>query len=198
MEEDKSFSDALLIVTSAIYVAVLAAAFAGLMAESPTIGKAIYLWLKDFGSVIAGLPVIVAVVVAKQQLDASRVQHEAGTKLQFRDELEGIETAREVALRHKSLTPTVRILISGPVKISSSDIAAVLKCKSPHVIDAFETLRSVVNDGAPYPYPTTGLLASIRKSLPHFGGDAGMAANDVLKAVDDRKKFLRQFLPNLL
>lgn len=168
------------------------------MTSKATTGEAVYTWLKDFGSVIAGLPVIVAVVVAKQQLDAGRIQHEAATKLQFKDELEGLETAREVALRHKSLRPMIKIILTGPVKIINSDISAVSKCKSPHVIDAFEILRSVVNDGAKYPSPSGGLVGSIYKAFPTMGGDEAMAANDVLKAVEDRKKFLRQFLPSLI
>jgi uncharacterized membrane protein (DUF485 family) len=71
MKEEESFSNALTIVTSAIYVVILTAAFAGLMVTRTTTGEAVYTWVKDFGSIIAGLPVIVAVVVAKQQLDAS-------------------------------------------------------------------------------------------------------------------------------
>ncbi|MBP2614788.1 hypothetical protein [Agrobacterium pusense] len=198
MKEEESFSNALTIVTSAIYVAVVAATFAGLMVTEPTTGKAVLSWIRDFGAIIAGLPVIIAVVVAKQQLDASRTQHEATTRLQFRDELEGLQTALEVALRHKNIVSLSLVALLGPPKIRDSDRLSVSNCKSPHVIESFDLLKSIVNDGAKYPAPTGGFMATIVRMFPYYGGDASRAANDVISAVKDRKEFLRQFMPNLV
>ncbi len=191
MEEEQSFSNALTIVTSAIYVAVVAATFAGLMVAQPTTGEAVLSWLKDFGAIIAGLPVIIAVVVA-------RTQHEATTRLQFREELEGLQTALEVALRHKNIVAVSLVALIGPPKIKDSDRLSVSNCKSPHVIESFDLLKSIVNDGAKYPAPTGGFMAAIVRMFPSYGGDAARAANDVINAVKDRKEFLRQFLPNLV
>ncbi|WP_174020438.1 hypothetical protein G6L89_007480 [Agrobacterium fabrum] len=197
MEEEESFSNALLIATSAIYIAVVAATFAGLMVTMPTTGEAVLSWIEDFGSIIAGLPVIIAVVVAKQQLEASRTQHEATTRLQFRDELEGLQTALEVARRHKNIAALSLVPFLGPKKIRDSDRLSVSNCKSPHVIESFELLKSIVNDGAKYPAPTGGFMAMLFLRFPNYGGDAAKAANDVINAVKDRKEFLRQFLPTL-
>lgn len=197
MKEEESFSNALTIVTSAIYVVILAAAFAGLMVTRTTTGEAVYTWVKDFGSIIAGLPVIVAVVVAKQQLDASRIQHEAAIKLQFKDELEGLQMAAEVASSLRTPKVLRSFLFTSRKKITDSEVESVAKSGSPEVIKAFADLKAVVNDGAKLARPKNLATFMTGDSGP-FDDDETVAAKAVLSAVGNRKKFLRQFLPSLV
>lgn len=81
-KENDELSSAVLMVAVAVYVALTAMLFAGMVAAKPSIASAISTWAKDYGAIIAGVPVLVAVWVAKQQLDANRRQHVADRKHQ--------------------------------------------------------------------------------------------------------------------
>ncbi len=194
---DASLSNALLLITVAVYVAVLAALFAGMAATKPTAAQAVMDWAKDYGSIIAGLPVIVALFIAKDQLDASRLQHEAATKLEFKDELYGLQIATEVASSYR--TPKIfRLYLYSPrKKISDGAVESVAKSGSPEVIQAFSNLEAVVNDGATFS-KEKNFASFMTGDTQFFDDDETLAAKAVLSAVKDRKEFLRQFLPNLV
>lgn len=194
---DAHLSTALLLLTTAIYAGVLAALFAGMAVSKPTITQALMDWAKDYGSLIAGLPVIVAIFVAKQQLDAARTQHEATIKLEFRDDLEGLQVASEVALTFRAPRFMSSFIFPKKRTIKQSEIDAVAKCSSPAVIAAFADLKAVVNDGAKL-VREPDLFSFMFPDGSVFDDDQSNAARAVLKAVEDRKKFLRQFLPNLV
>lgn len=87
-KENEQFSSAILYVATAVYVGVCAMVFGALYAKLPSLGEAFLEMMKDYGTVLAGIPVLVAVVVAKQQLDANRRQHVATIKLKFKEERE--------------------------------------------------------------------------------------------------------------
>lgn len=70
-----------------LYIAILCMSFAGLAVTKPTVGAAFLDFTKDYGSLLAGIPVLIAVLVAKQQLDANRRQHVATIKRSFQKEL---------------------------------------------------------------------------------------------------------------
>lgn len=53
---------AILCVGSAVYIAVCVMAFGGLMISSPTVGMTLLDFAKDYGTILAGIPVLVAVV----------------------------------------------------------------------------------------------------------------------------------------
>lgn len=85
------FSNVILAIAVVLYLAITAASFGGVVASNPTAGAAALNWMKDYGAIIAGIPVFVAVLVAKQQLDASRRQHYTNTKLSFHHTIEVLE-----------------------------------------------------------------------------------------------------------
>ncbi|KAB2694078.1 hypothetical protein F9K79_20850 [Ochrobactrum sp. Kaboul] len=114
-KEDDSFAMSILCVGTAVYMAVCAMAFGGMLVISPSVGQAFLDFAKDYGALVAGIPVLIAVIVAKQQLDANRDQHRATIKLSFQAELDAlsdiaffaaeardstIETASKTALNH--------------------------------------------------------------------------------------------------
>lgn len=74
------------------------------------------------------------------------------------------------------------------------------KSKSPHIIDAFNLLAAIVNDGKKYPIEQSkrGALDGLVSGYHTAGDDKTKAARDVMRAVNERKDFLRQFMPDLL
>ncbi|WP_266018575.1 hypothetical protein [Brucella intermedia] len=93
-KENEQFSSAILYVATAVYVGVCAMVFGALYAKLPSFGDAFLAMMKDYGTIITGIPVLVAVVVAKQQLDASRRQHVATVKRSLKGQLDAIKTVR--------------------------------------------------------------------------------------------------------
>ncbi len=89
-KENDEFSSAVLLLAVVLYVTVGAAVFAALVVTKPDVGSAIAVGAKDYGAIIAGVPVLIAVWVAKQQLDANRRQHVANVKRSFQKELDAL------------------------------------------------------------------------------------------------------------
>jgi len=95
-KENEQFSSAILYVATAVYVGVCAMVFGALYAKMPSFGEAFLTLMKDYGTILAGIPVLVAVVVAKQQLDANRRQHVATIKRSFKDQIEALEALKRL------------------------------------------------------------------------------------------------------
>lgn len=55
-----------------LYIAILCMSFAGLAVTKPTVGAAFLDFTKDYGSLLAGIPVLIGVIIAVEQLKASR------------------------------------------------------------------------------------------------------------------------------
>ncbi|WP_266076551.1 hypothetical protein [Brucella intermedia] len=89
-KENEQFSSAVLYVATAVYVGVCAMVFGALYAKKQAFGDAFLLYMKDYGTILAGIPVLVAVVVAKQQLDAMRRQHVATVKRSLMERLDAL------------------------------------------------------------------------------------------------------------
>lgn len=96
-KENEQFSSSILYLATAMYVGVCAMVFGALYAKMPSLVEAFLLLMKDYGTVLAGIPVLVAVVVAKQQLDANRRQHVATVKRSFKDEIDALNTVHNFA-----------------------------------------------------------------------------------------------------
>lgn len=62
-----------------------------LYAKSPNFVDAFLKLMETYGTILAGIPVLIAVVVAKQQLDANRSQHVATIKRSLKKELDALE-----------------------------------------------------------------------------------------------------------
>lgn len=92
-KENEQFSSAILYVATAVFVGVCAMVFGALYAKLPSFGEAFLTLMKDYGTILAGIPVLVAVVVAKQQLDANRRQHVATVKRSFKEEIDVMSAA---------------------------------------------------------------------------------------------------------
>lgn len=99
-EEDGGFSLVVLALAVVLYIAVLSMTFAGMIATRPTVGAAFLKFTKDYGSLLAGIPVLIAVLVAKQQLDATRRQHVATVKRSFKDELDLLNGLKGMCKNH--------------------------------------------------------------------------------------------------
>ncbi|KAB2679753.1 hypothetical protein [Brucella pseudintermedia] len=96
-KENEQFSSAILYVATAVYVGVCAMVFGALYAKLPSFGDAFLEMMKDYGTIITGIPVLVAVVVAKQQLDANRKQHVATIKRSLKTELDALDILSDFA-----------------------------------------------------------------------------------------------------
>lgn len=86
-KENEQFSSSILYVATAVYVGVCAMVFGALYARHQSVGDAFLKLMADYGTILAGIPVLVAVVVAKQQLDAMRRQHVAAVKMGLLDRI---------------------------------------------------------------------------------------------------------------
>ncbi len=84
----------ILCVGTAVYMAVCAMAFGGMLVTRPSAGQAFLDFAKDYGAIFAGIPVLIAVIVAKQQLDASRNTHRLTMLHQTKDRRDALSTAR--------------------------------------------------------------------------------------------------------
>ncbi|MFC7067421.1 hypothetical protein [Brucella rhizosphaerae] len=87
-KENEQFSSSILYVATAVYVGVCAMVFGALYTRHQSFGDAFLKLMADYGTILAGIPVLVAVVVAKQQLDANRRQHVATIKRSVQKELD--------------------------------------------------------------------------------------------------------------
>lgn len=58
-----------------------------------------------YGTLLTGVPVLIAVLVARQQLDAARKQHVATIKRSFRSELDALKTMRNLTSLGVSWNP---------------------------------------------------------------------------------------------
>lgn len=94
-KENEQFSSAILYVATAVYVGVCAMVFGALYAKLPSVGETFLKLMESYGNILAGIPVLVAAVVAKQQLDAMRRQHVATIKRSFQKELDSL---REISV----------------------------------------------------------------------------------------------------
>jgi hypothetical protein len=110
--------------------------------------------------------------------------------------LEGLQTATEVASSFRTPKVFRSFIFSSRKKITDGEVESVSKSGSPEVVKAFADLKAVVNDGAKLARPKN-LATFISGVSQPFDDDETVAAKAVLSAVDNRKKFLRQFLPTL-
>ena len=71
--------------------------FGALYVKRPSFGDAFLVLMKDYGTILTGIPVLVAVVVAKQQLDANRRQHVATIKRSVQKELDALRAYEKLS-----------------------------------------------------------------------------------------------------
>jgi hypothetical protein len=136
--ENEEFANVVLLVAIVIYIFIAAALYAGLAVKEPDLGAALGTWAKEYGSIIAGIPVLVAVLVAKQQLDEHRRQHVANIRRLYQRELEALFGVLSYS-RH---------IIDSEKRVSA-------------LIDAVE-----LYDHLPYPYMDAETPKRWRKVLP--------------------------------
>ncbi|WP_374833961.1 hypothetical protein [Paenochrobactrum pullorum] len=97
-EQEEDISWLFLWGAAILYITVICMTFAGLVALDEH-GKSVVViftaFVKDYGSLLAGIPVLIAVLVAKQQLDANRRQHVAQIRRSFQKELDALTLVKE-------------------------------------------------------------------------------------------------------
>lgn len=96
-KENEQFSSSILYVATTVYVGVCAMVFGALYARQQSFGDAFLKLMADYGTILAGIPVLVAIVVAKQQLDAMRRQHIANVKRSLKAEIDALANIRGYA-----------------------------------------------------------------------------------------------------
>lgn len=90
MFDNEKIWTAALYVLAVSYAAYCSFIFGSLLASEPDTLGALLKFASTYGTMIAGVPVLVAVVVAKQQMDANRRQHVATIKRSFQEELDAL------------------------------------------------------------------------------------------------------------
>lgn len=179
-----------------LYIAVLCMCFAGLAVTRPTVGTAFLDFTKDYGSLLAGIPVLIAVLVAKQQLDANRRQHVAQIKRSLKNELDAFEemeahfSVLADLTKKDALTLGVNHIRRGFDPMLEND--EMFKKWSMYASSSLMELMKTTNK--------TFLDAEcdFRKSGPSSTNDAmfnyaGLGAGMVLNFVHERQKQLSQY-----
>lgn len=96
--KEDDLSSTVLLVVVVLYVAIVAASFAGMLVTHPHDFLPMMDWAERYGAIIAGVPVLIAVWVAKQQLEANRRQHEATIKRSYHKELDALARIDDFAM----------------------------------------------------------------------------------------------------
>lgn len=200
-EDDGGFSKVIVALATIFYIVIICMSFAGLAAtKTGTNSISVFTtFMKDYGSLIAGLPVLIAVMVAKQQLDAHREQHLATIKTAYKDELLALRTAEKIANKFKNSSVfLINIFYSKP-QFTSAELEEIIISKSREVREAAAHLFDIVNNDASYrsPISNTILGGALGHTASILLSDKSLAAIDLFHAIEDQKKFLRQFMPDL-
>lgn len=88
-----------LYVVTVSYVAFCCLILGWLVATEDTVIEALVVLGGTYGTLLTGVPVLIAVLVAKQQLDANRRQHVATVKRSFKEQLDAIDEVRSFSRR---------------------------------------------------------------------------------------------------
>ncbi len=201
----------ILCVGSAVYIAVCAMAFGGLIISSPTVGKALLDFARDYGTLLAGIPVLVAVIVAKQQLDANRRQHLATVKRSFREELDALNSIKHFANRYTGYeVQMVNRYFSGPFvghafvgntylrpgypQPTAKVWDDVKACKSEAITQAAFELLVTLNGGNPFDFMSDeGIQFPLDVESIWDTGRIVFAARRVLDCVREQHEHLNQY-----
>lgn len=210
-KENEQFSSSILYVATAVYVGVCAMVFGALYAKLPTFGEAFLLLVKDYGTILAGIPVLVAVVVAKQQLDANRRQHVATVKRSLREEIDSLNevkffashyTGYEVEMASRYFSGAIAnqsfvghsYLSRGLPRPSSVVWNSVKASNSIEVTQAAFELFLTLNDGKPFNFMSDeGIQFPLDVDKIGDRGRIVFAANRVLETISERHKYLKQY-----
>ncbi|WGG61922.1 hypothetical protein [Brucella intermedia] len=146
-KENEQFSSAILYVATAVYVGVCAMVFGALYAKLPSFVDAFLTLMKDYGTILAGIPVLVAVVVAKQQLDANRRQHVATVKRSLMERLDALSEVEkfstEVLEFQTGYSRMIAALSGTSVNTPSVPDDQIRKWQKYLPFDLIKTIRSV-------------------------------------------------------
>ncbi|WP_266063819.1 hypothetical protein [Brucella intermedia] len=173
-KENEQFSSAVLYVATAVYVGVCAMVFGALYAKMPSFGEAFLAMMKDYGTILAGIPVLVAVVVAKQQLDANRRQHVATVKRSLMERLDALNGAEKYILSVLDFDP------------SRSRIAAALIGSDIYVPNVPEKQSEDWTKNLPYELVNTISTVDSIASIMQIALNRKTADQDFLKNVLSR------------
>ncbi|MBO1025447.1 hypothetical protein IPU75_12035 [Ochrobactrum sp. SD129] len=196
-KENEQFSSSILYVATSVYVGFCAMVFGALCAKMPTFGEAFLDLMKNYGTILAGIPVLVAVVVAKQQLDANRRQHVATIKLQFRLELDALNkleafaedlntTSYSTYAIVASLSGYEGIYIGRPSSIDVEKYREFLPSGVMYYCSlSIEQITLAINASKGVPYPS-------HKSLDHIE-EAKKYATAMLEAIEHERARLSQY-----
>ncbi|KAB2716644.1 hypothetical protein [Brucella intermedia] len=97
MFESEKIWTAVLFGLTVSYTAYCIFIFGFLLGSEVSTLDALLKFADTYGTIITGVPVLVAVVVAKQQMDASRRQHVATVKRSLKKELETLTSVEQLA-----------------------------------------------------------------------------------------------------
>lgn len=175
-KENEEFSSAVLYIATAIYIAVCAMIMGGLAATRPMFGDAFLLFFKEYAALLAGIPVLIAVVVAKQQLDANRKQHVATVKYNLRKELDALQIVHNFAGTTLGATQAGAAITASLIghkgvcltRPAGSELK-LIKELLPYSISSLTTLTSQIIDGVveysqDKPYPDDGVEEKIKEA----------------------------------
>ncbi|MCK4205281.1 hypothetical protein J3U99_10930 [Brucella pituitosa] len=210
-KENEQFSSSILYVATAVYVGVCAMVFGALYARQQSFGDAFLKLMADYGTILAGIPVLIAVVVAKQQLDANRRQHVATVKRSLREEIDSLNevkffashyTGYEVEMASRYFPGAIAnqsfvghsYLSPGLPRPNSVVWNSVKASNSIEVTQAAFELFLTLNEGKPFNFMSD---ESIQYPLDvdriWDQGRIVFAANRVLETVSVRQKYLEQY-----
>lgn len=154
-----------------LYTVVICMAFAGMVVTRPTVGAAFLEFTEKYGSLLAGIPVLIAVLVAKQQLDANRRQHVATVKYKLRHELHAINNIQSfindinAALAHDDIT-----------KFSQEDYTNIIV--TPPNNSEIENSKALFNNNTWVYYKLCALR--VQEAINFCTGEESVAAEEIL------------------
>ncbi|PWL18848.1 hypothetical protein DKP76_07240 [Falsochrobactrum shanghaiense] len=193
-DADGGFSSVILALAVVLYITIVCLTFAGLVATKPTVGIAFLEFVKEYGAIVAGIPVLIAVLVAKQQLDASNRQHVATLKRSFQKELDALNTAKSslIVVLNLSAHEIIKKCTAGnilPSILSGNEAELIIDNLPKRIAEAIlwcneEINRSIVRYGL-------GQLdlSQFDERLQFIQIRAKLALGDVQAIYDERAKY---------
>lgn len=142
-----------LYVVTVSYVAFCCLILGWLVATEDTVIEALVVLGGAYGTLLTGVPVLIAVLVARQQLEANRRQHVATVKRSFKEQLDVISAANQwvnsiLAMSYDDQLENQDPDVAGFQlwRLNSTQIERGKSNLAPNIIFSFESLSQMIDD----------------------------------------------------
>jgi len=203
-------SGGVLTIALVIYTFILASVFGSLWglkpSESLEVPHGIFeYWIHRYQTLIGAAFVIFTVAIAADQVRESRRQHEQSMRLSFMPEISSLNHAESLAKRcvkdSSYISKVIQSWVGKDPLPTKEELNAIIVQVDPTVAAAVRTLGNALA-GEKIPQRTKGAFDSLfPTNIDHLLNkkdvDVSYAANCLLRAIEERRVFLRLFVPGV-